>query len=130
MRDDRPFAGPAPPAAVFFYSRDRGGEHPERHLGSYAGLMQADAYAGFNRLYEANRKPYRHRAETEWRVRNQQLTGYSAPFGCGVLSLRASSAIANSAARMVRKGPKRVGDVCANLGGALTVLAASSRQNA
>jgi transposase len=24
---------------------------------SYAGLMQADAYAGFNRLYEANRKP-------------------------------------------------------------------------
>ena len=57
VRDDRPFAGLAPPAAVFFYSRDRGGEHPERHLGSYAGLMQADAYAGFNRLYEINRKP-------------------------------------------------------------------------
>ena len=37
--------------------RDRGGEHPERHLASYAGLMQADAYAGFNRLYESNRKP-------------------------------------------------------------------------
>jgi transposase len=32
-------------------------EHPEQHLASYAGLMQADAYAGFNRLYEANRKP-------------------------------------------------------------------------
>ena len=57
VRDDRPFAGREPPAAVFSYSRDRGGEHPERHLGSYAGLMQADAYAGFNRLYEANRKP-------------------------------------------------------------------------
>ena len=57
VRDDRPFAGPDPPAAVFFYSRDRGGEHPEQHLASYAGLMQADAYAGFNRLYEANRKP-------------------------------------------------------------------------
>jgi len=42
---------------VFFYSRDRGGEHPEQHLAGYAGLMQADAYAGFNRLYEANRKP-------------------------------------------------------------------------
>ena len=41
---------------VFFYSRDRGGEHPEQHLAGYAGLMQADAYAGFNRLYEANRK--------------------------------------------------------------------------
>ena len=43
-----PFAGPDPPAAVFFYSRDRGGEHPEQHLAGYAGLMQADAYAGFN----------------------------------------------------------------------------------
>ena len=57
VRDDRPFAGPDPPAAVFFYSPDRGGEHPEQHLASYAGLMQADAYAGFNRLYEANRRP-------------------------------------------------------------------------
>ena len=42
---------------MFFYSRDRGGEHPEQHLAGYAGLMQADAYAGFNRLYEAARKP-------------------------------------------------------------------------
>jgi len=57
VRDDRPFAGPGPPAAAFFYSRDRGGEHPEQHLASFAGLMQADAYAGFNRLYEAGRKP-------------------------------------------------------------------------
>jgi transposase len=57
VRDDQPFGGPDPPAAVFFYSPDRGGEHPERHLASYAGLMQADAYAGFNRLYEAGRKP-------------------------------------------------------------------------
>src|SRR4029077_10652651 len=55
--DDRPFGGPDPPAAMFFYSRDRGGEHPRRHLSGYAGLMQADAYAGFNRLYEGNRKP-------------------------------------------------------------------------
>jgi transposase len=57
VRDDRPFAGPDPPAAIFFYSRDRGGEHPEHHLAFYAGLMQADAYAGFNRLYAAGRKP-------------------------------------------------------------------------
>jgi transposase len=56
VRDDRPFAGPDPPAAAFFYSPDRGGEHPEAHLANYAGLMQADAYAGFNRLYEASRK--------------------------------------------------------------------------
>jgi len=57
VRDDRPFAGPDPPAALFFYSRDRSGAHPQQHLASYAGLMQADAYAGFNRLYESARKP-------------------------------------------------------------------------
>jgi transposase len=57
VRDDRPFAGTAAPAAVFFYSADRGGVHPDAHLATYAGLMQADAYAGFNRLYEAGRKP-------------------------------------------------------------------------
>jgi transposase len=57
VRDDRPFAGHAPPAALFFYSPDRTGVHPETHLAGNAGLMQADAYAGFNRLYEASRKP-------------------------------------------------------------------------
>ena len=57
VRDDRPFGGSAAPAAVFFYSRDRAGVHPEEHLKGYSGLMQADAYAGFNRLYELKRKP-------------------------------------------------------------------------
>jgi transposase len=57
VRDDRPFAGPDPPAAVFFYSRNRGGEHPSRHLAGYAGILQADAYAGFGDLYDAKRKP-------------------------------------------------------------------------
>ena len=57
VRDDRPFGGHDPPAAVFFYSRDRTGDHPERHLQGYAGVLQADAYAGFNRLYEAGRRP-------------------------------------------------------------------------
>jgi transposase len=57
VRDDKPFAGPAPPAAVFFYSRDRTAQHPESHLRDYVGILQADAYAGFNRLYEASRKP-------------------------------------------------------------------------
>ena len=57
VRDDRPFAGHAPPATMFFYSPDRSGTHPEAHLASYAGPMQADAYAGFNRLYEPSRKP-------------------------------------------------------------------------
>ena len=57
VRDDRPFGGPDPPAAMFYYSRDRGGEHPARHLAGYAGILQADAYGGYNKLYEADRKP-------------------------------------------------------------------------
>jgi transposase len=57
VRDDRPFGGQAAPAAVFHYSPDRGSQHPERHLAGYSGLMQADAYAGFNGLYVAARKP-------------------------------------------------------------------------
>ncbi|MBK5956669.1 hypothetical protein CCR97_00250 [Rhodoplanes elegans] len=57
MRDDRPFDGHDPPAAVFFYSRDRTGDHPERHLHRNGGILQADAYAGFNRPYTAGRKP-------------------------------------------------------------------------
>jgi transposase len=57
VRDDRPFGGPDPPAAIFFYSPDRSAKHPEQHLAGYAGFMQADAYAGFNRLYGASRKP-------------------------------------------------------------------------
>ncbi len=57
VRDDRPFGGPAPPAAMFYYSRDRGGAHPVRHLAGYAGILQADAYTGYNKLYEADRRP-------------------------------------------------------------------------
>src|SRR5580692_3353511 len=56
VRDDRPFGGRAPSAAVFFYSPDRTGIHPERHLAGYAGILQADAYAGFNALYAPDRK--------------------------------------------------------------------------
>jgi transposase len=57
VRDDRPFAGPAPPAALFRYSRDRRGEHPQGHLASFAGILQADAYSGYNGLFEAGRTP-------------------------------------------------------------------------
>jgi transposase len=57
VRDDQPFGGVDPPAAVFFYSPDRSGEHPERHLAAYAGILQADAYAGFNTVYKPERKP-------------------------------------------------------------------------
>ncbi len=57
VRDDRPFGGPAPPAAVFYYSRDRRGEHPQSHLASYAGILQADAYGGYGKLYDPGRSP-------------------------------------------------------------------------
>jgi transposase len=57
VRDDRPFGGAGPPAAAYFYSPDRRGEHPEAHLASWAGLMQADAYAGYDRLCDAGRRP-------------------------------------------------------------------------
>ena len=54
VRDDRPF-GRGPPAVLFHYSRDRRGEHPEQHLAGYAGILQADAYSGFGRLYAPTR---------------------------------------------------------------------------
>src|SRR3954452_8598004 len=57
VRDDKPFGGQAPPGAVFYYSRDRAGEHPQRHLASYTGIFQADAYGGYGKLYEPARRP-------------------------------------------------------------------------
>ncbi len=51
VRDDRPFGGADPPAAAYFYSPDRGGEHAETLLAGFSGIMQADAFSGFNRLY-------------------------------------------------------------------------------
>jgi transposase len=57
VRDDRPFSGTAPPTAMFYYSRDRTAEHPQAHLANYAGIFQADAYSGYNKLYESDRKP-------------------------------------------------------------------------
>jgi hypothetical protein len=51
VRDDRPFCGGAPPAAAYFCSTDRTSAHPAAHLGGFTGLLQADAYAGFEKLY-------------------------------------------------------------------------------
>lgn len=57
VRDDRPFGGADPPAVVFYYSRDRRGEHPQAHLASWSGILQADAYAGYFELYAPDRRP-------------------------------------------------------------------------
>jgi transposase len=42
---------------MFYYSRDRAGEHPRQHLADWAGILQADAFGGYNKLYAADRKP-------------------------------------------------------------------------
>jgi transposase len=51
-RDDRPWSGPDPPAAVYFYSPDRKAERPASHLEAFHGVLQVDGYAGFERLTE------------------------------------------------------------------------------
>ena len=50
--DDRPFGGSSPPAVVYYYSPDRKGEHPRTHLAGFRGILQADGYAGYARLYD------------------------------------------------------------------------------
>ncbi|SMX33332.1 Transposase IS66 family protein [Maliponia aquimaris] len=57
VRDDRPFGGGVPPAALFHFSRDRGMANPNRHLAGWQGILQADAYGGYNDLYRADRNP-------------------------------------------------------------------------
>jgi len=55
VRDDRAAADSTPPAVWFAYSPDRKGEHPAHHLREFSGTLQADAYAGFNQLYQTGR---------------------------------------------------------------------------
>lgn len=55
VRDDRPCGSHDPPAAWFRYSPDRGGQHPREHLQRYCGILQADAYAGYEKLYDSGR---------------------------------------------------------------------------
>ena len=54
VRDDRPFGGLSPPAAIYYASRDRRQEHPERHLKTFTGILQADAYGGYNPLFKVS----------------------------------------------------------------------------
>jgi len=55
VRDDRPAGDRTPPAVWFAYSPDRKGEHPQAHLRVFTGTLQADAYAGFDPVYESGR---------------------------------------------------------------------------
>lgn len=55
VRDDRPFGGQSPPAALYFASRDRRQEHPTQHLKTFTGILQTDAYGGYNPLFKVDR---------------------------------------------------------------------------
>ncbi|MDX8496718.1 IS66 family transposase [Mesorhizobium sp. VK22B] len=56
VRDDQPFAGTAPPAALYYASSDRRGEHPQKHLANWQGILQADCYSGLNALFDERRE--------------------------------------------------------------------------
>jgi hypothetical protein len=53
--DDRPWCGPAPPAVVYLYAEDRKGRHVDEHLAGFTGVLQVDAYGGYNRLTKPDR---------------------------------------------------------------------------
>ena len=53
VRDNRPAGDNRAPAVWFAYSPDRKGEHPQGHLAKFEGILQADAFAGFNKLYQS-----------------------------------------------------------------------------
>ena len=57
IRDDRPFGGRSPPAALYYATANRRGEHPLGHLRGYGGILQADAYSGYNGLFDPARTP-------------------------------------------------------------------------
>jgi transposase len=52
VRDDRASGDTAPAAVWFAYTPDRKGIHPQTHLADFNGVLQADAYAGFNALFD------------------------------------------------------------------------------
>ena len=56
LRDERPWGGANPPAAVYFASLDRRGERPLAHLAAFSGVLQADGYSGFKALHESRRQ--------------------------------------------------------------------------
>lgn len=55
VRDERPAGGEVAPAVWFAYTADRKGEHPQRHLQDFTGILQADGYAGFAKIFEGGR---------------------------------------------------------------------------
>jgi transposase len=121
VRDDRP-AGSTDPSAVWFaYSPDRKGEHPRRHLKDFVGILQADGYAGFDRLYNdqdprhpiteaacwahVRRKFYDIHVATDSPIASEALTRIGELYGIEA-EIRGQSPEIRQQIREARAGPK------------------------
>ncbi|WP_163988902.1 IS66 family transposase [Rhizobium lusitanum] len=56
VRDQRPWAGSSPPGAVYYFAPDWKEEHVHRHLKQSSGVLQADGYKGYGKLYSPGEK--------------------------------------------------------------------------
>ncbi len=54
VRDGRKYGDQTPPAVCYFYSPDRKGIRPIEHLQDFSGILHADAYSGYDKLYQAD----------------------------------------------------------------------------
>jgi transposase len=121
VRDDRPSGNDSPPAVWFAYSPDRKGEHPRRHLRDFHGILQADGYAGFDRLYNdadpnhpikeaacwahVRRKFFDIHAATDSPLANEALTRIGELYGIEA-EIRGQRADLRQQIRQARAGPK------------------------
>ncbi len=77
VRDDRNAGSSQPPAVWFAYSPDRKGCHPQEHLAGFSGVLQADAYVGFNELYKPDREAGVIQEAACWRMRDGKSTMFT-----------------------------------------------------
>ncbi len=121
VRDDRPAGLEIPPAVWFAYSPDRKGEHPRRHLHNFTGILQADGYAGFDKLYNeidpdhpikeaacwahVRRKFYDIQVATDSPVASEALARIGELYGIE-MEIRGQPAVARQQVRQARAGPK------------------------
>lgn len=121
VRDDRPAGSTDPPAVWFAYSPDRKGEHPRKHLQNFNGILQADGYAGFDRLYNdqdphhrikeaacwahARRKFYDIHVATDSPIASEALTRIGELYAIEA-EIRGQSPETRQQIRQARGGPK------------------------
>ncbi|MFL0585009.1 transposase [Sphingomonas olei] len=79
LRDNRRWRPSDKPVALFRYSPDRKGERPREHLKAFTGFLQADAYAGFERLYDPGRNPVPSRPSPAGRTPGASSTASTRP---------------------------------------------------